>query len=284
MLRLALIILIGFMGFSCKKSANRTDSEADAVVRFQNKTLFVDDLPADLFLKHQLSDSGVVIKNYAQDWLKKHILLEKAEENITNRSAIDNLVEEYRKSLIIYEYQKAYLDERLDTNVSNKDIEVYYQKYTENFKLRTPIVRLRFIKFDKESPLNDNVKKWFLSDVSNDKIKLIDFCNKYAVNSFFDNNVWLRLSDLFKEIPFNEAAERQIIDERGFVEIKDDSFIYWLYIVASRDKADNSPLEFEKDKIRTILLNKRKLKLLNAMEDALYNAANDNKNITWYLE
>lgn len=260
------------------------DSEAIAIVRFQDKTLFVDDLPADIFVKHQFSDSAAVIKNYAQDWLKKHILLEKAEENISNRSSIDNLVEEYRKSLIIYEYQKAYLNERLDTVVSNNDIEVYYQRYIENFKLRTPIVRLRFIKFDKESLVNDDVKKWFLSEVSNDKIKLIDFCNKYALNSFFDDNVWLRLSDLFKEIPFNEVAERQIINEKGFLEIKDDSFVYWLYVVASRDKNDNSPLEFEKDKIRTILLNKRKLKLLNAMEEALYNAANDNKNITWYLE
>jgi hypothetical protein len=49
-------------------------------------------------------------------------------------------------------------------------------------------------------------------------------------------------------------------------------------------KEDLSPLEFEVENIKNIIINKRKIELINKMENQVYQKARDGEDIEWYKE
>jgi hypothetical protein len=62
-----------------------------------------------------------------------------------------------------------------------------------------------------------------------------------------------------------------------FLEFDDKDYHYLVTISGFMVKDSNAPLSFEKDNIRNIILNKRKIKLVEQMQlDALNDATNDN--------
>ena len=51
---------------------------------------------------------------------------------------------------------------------------------------------------------------------------------------------------------------------------EDNQFLHYIYIKDYKIKGSISPLAFEKEKIRNVLLNKNKIKYLKQLEDELY--------------
>ena len=58
--------------------------------------------------------------------------------------------------------------------------------------------------------------------------------------------------------------------------------MYLVYIKDYKLKETISPLELERDKIKNIILNKRKIKLLSAIRDGLLEEGKDKNNVQYY--
>jgi len=67
-----------------------------------------------------------------------------------------------------------------------------------------------------------------------------------------------------------------------FIEFKNAPFVYFIYIKDYKVAEEISPLEFEREKIKRIILNKRKLLLIENMESALFERAFQQKNFEIY--
>ena len=79
--------------------------------------------------------------------------------------------------------------------------------------------------------------------------------------------------DLIKEIPIRTYDKEQFLKNNRFVEVEDSTYYYFVNIKGFKIKDSLSPLVFEHDNIINIILNKRKLKLIEEMEKSAYDEA-----------
>src|SRR5262249_29841562 len=147
-------------------------------------------------------DSIMKVNAFIEQWLRQQVLLYKAEQILDEeKKDVERQLEEYRKSLLIFNYEREYVNTHLDTLVSEKEIKEFYDSHQDDFILKSNIVKVNYLILDKKSPRLEKVKTWIRSDVEREKKQLHDYAFQYAVNSFFDDEAWLPFDDLLKRIP-----------------------------------------------------------------------------------
>ena len=86
------------------------------------------------------------------------------------------------------------------------------------------------------------------------------------------------MNDLLKEIPIQAYNKELFLQNNRYVEVSDSVSSYFINIKGFKIRNSISPLSFEKENIKNIILNKRKLQLISKMKQDVYNdAVNNNK-------
>jgi hypothetical protein len=117
-----------------------------------------------------------------------------------------------------------------------------------------------------------------------DREQLAGYCHQFAENFYLDDNSWLLFDDLLKEIPIQTYNKELFLQNNRFVEVVDSLHNYFLNIKGFKIRNSLSPLSFEKENIKNIILNKRKLELIMKMKQDVYNDALNNKKIEIYIK
>lgn len=235
-------------------------------------------IPADA----SKADSTKIADSYIDNWIRQQVVLHKAEANMQGDSLLNHIekqLEDYRNSLIRFAYEKELVSQKLDTVVSEQEIAKYYDTNKDNFELKDNIIKVIYLKVNKKSPKINKVREWYKSDREQDRKLLEEYCHQFAENFFLDDNTWLLFDDLIKEIPIRTYDKEQFLKNNRFVEIEDSNYYYLVNIKGFKIKDSLSPLVFEHDNIINIILNKRKLKLIEDMEKSAYEDAMKHKDV-----
>lgn len=236
-------------------------------------------VPADIKGK----DSAELMKRFIEKWVQDELVLQYAQRNLTTEQLdIEKEVEEYRKNLIIYKYQAELIKQKLDTVVTGEEIEKYYNTHSASFVLKDNIVNVNYVKLDKKTPGADKVRKWYTSSNPKDIENLRSFCIQFAENYFLDDNTWLLFDDILKEVPIEDYNQELFLKSSKNIEVADSLNIYFLRVKNYKIKNTPSPLAFEKENIRNIIINKRKLRLIDQMKKDVFNNAKDDKSFEIY--
>lgn len=228
-------------------------------------------------------DSARRAESYINSWVREMLLLSKAESNLpANDPEMEQKLRAYKNSLIIYEYETELVHQKLDTVVTDAEIEAYYNEHASDFQLRDNIVKVVYVKVDNKAPNLAKLKGWVKSDKPTDREELDKYCRQYATNYYLDDASWLLLDDLLKEVPIQSYNWELFLQTNRFVEVSDSTHTYYLSFKGYMTRNSQSPLSFEKENIRSIILNKRKLELIDRMHDDLYNEAVENDRIKIY--
>ena len=274
-------VLLLLIIFSCKHS-NTTSTEIPLAKAF-NDYFYPSDIKGMLSTSFSAADSERVVKHFIDEWIKNKVLAHKAELNLSDEEKdVQKKLDEYRNSLLIYKYQLKLVAERIDTTISEAQLRDYYEKNKNNFELKKNLVQLTFVKIDQSSVMLSQIKNLFHSSHLADKEKLSSLCSKHANNFFLDDEVWLDFNEILKELPIKNYDQEQFLRNNKFLEINEGNYIYLINIKAYRIKNSLSLMEFERDNIKSILLNERKLKLLKEMEINVLKEAELNKEIERY--
>ena len=266
LLIVSLLILI--FASSCKLFRKNGDKK-NAVARVYDMYLFPEDLAGIVPTGSSRQDSLSITKNFIDNWIKQKVVLHKAEENLDNeKKDVEKQLTEYRNSLITYAYEKALIEQKLDTLISQQEIEDFYSNNQSNFELKDNIIRVIYLKLNRKSPKIEKAKQWFNSDNKKDRELLTEYCHQYALNYFLDDSIWLLFDDLLKEIPIKTYDKEQFLQNNRNIEIEDSLNVYLVNIKGFKVKNSVSPLSFEENNIRTMIINQRKLKLVEEMEVA----------------
>lgn len=279
-----IIPLISFLVFSCKTDkAADTNTDKKAIARVFEKNLYAEDVKEILPKNTSPKDSAIFVEGFIQQWITNELLLHQAESNLPDdEKNIQKEIDEYRKNLLVYRYETELVHQKLDTAVTMQEIESYYNAHTQNFMLKENIVKVCYVKLNKKTPNADKVKKWYLSKEVKDQDNLKKYCIQYADNFFLDDNTWLLLDDVMKEIPLRDYNPELLLKTTRQIELSDSTFNYYLNIKDFKIKNNPSPLSFEKENIRQIILNKRKLSLIEQMKQSVYSQAKENNNFEIY--
>lgn len=222
-------------------------------------------------------DSVNIIRDYINQWARKQVILHKALNNDFSNpeenAELERQVQDYKNTLIVYRYKKHLVDQRLDTVVSYQEVEDYYNKHQKEFTLKDDIVQVTFAKFYKNSKNIKLVRKLFQDYKPVDIARIHSIVKEKAVNYFIDDDTWILYSDLVKEVPLETYNKSLFFKNNKYIELEDSLFTYMLRINNYRIEDNVSPFSFEYDNIRSLIINIRKLKLIDRMEDDVFKEA-----------
>jgi hypothetical protein len=279
-----MMTLVSFFMASCTEQNNAEVTDKGKIIAtVYTHNLYESDLTVAVPPGLTPEDSVRRAENFINSWVREMLLLTKAESNLPpNDAEMEKKLRDYKNSLIIYAYETELVHQKLDTVVTDAEIEQYYNEHPNDFQLRDNIVKVVYVKVDKKAPNLPKLKTWVQSDKPQDREELDKYCRQYASNYYLDDNSWLLFDDLLKEVPIQTYNRELFLQNNRFVEVSDSTSIYFLNIKGFMTRNSQSPLSFEKENIRSIILNKRKLELIDKMHDDLYNEAVENNSIKIY--
>ncbi len=268
--------------YSCKTESDK-DQNLVAIAKANNEYLYMDDIKDIVPQGTATKDSAELIKKYIDNWIHESLVIQKAESNLSEEQKnVEKQLKDYRNSLITYAYEKELVKQKLDTTITDSEIEVYYNNNQSDFELKDNIIKVIYVKVDKKAPGIDKLKKWYKSDNLKDREQLSSYCHQFAANFYLDDSSWLLFDDLLKEIPIQTYNKELFLQNNRFVEVSDNLNNYYVNIKGFKIRNSLSPLTFEKENIKNIILNKRKLELITKMKEDVYNDAINNKKIEIY--
>lgn len=266
-----LAIIMSVAGCGGNKNAARRITIATA----GSTVLYLDQVPKMFPPGTSAEDSIALIQNYINKWAKKELMLEKAEENLSPelKEEIDRQLEETRSNLVIYQYQRQMMLQRMDTAVSDSELVSYYTMNQKSFLLSTNIVKALFIKFPVETPNPDRIRRLARSNAQTDLQQLETICYQFA-DKFDDfKEEWVPLDRIFVEVPQEINNEESFLKRTTFFESTDSTYIYLLTIRDYRLRATTAPFEYVKNDIKRIIWNNRRIEFIQALENDIYNDA-----------
>ncbi len=260
------MILLLFTG--CKESKK---TEKQSVAEVGDKKLYLTEINEVIPAGLEKEDSTVMAEDYIRKWVKKELLIQKAEENLSaEQKNVNKELEEYRNSLITYKYKNELMKQRMDTTVTDLQIENYYTEHTENFNLSRNIVKAIYVKIPKEYATPDLLKKMCANTSDEGLAELREYCLQYAkgFDIFIDN--WVDFEMVLKNIPKEIDDPEQFLKQNKSIELEDSNYYYLVSIQDYKLKNELAPMEFMKDNIKNLILNRRKIDFLKQVEDNVY--------------
>ena len=280
---LAAAVLLG----SCDLIKRKQDQEATArkaVARVNNIYLYLDELEGIVDGVVTREDSVSRISAYVNSWIRKQLLIQEARRNIRiNEAEVERKVLEYRYSLIAFEYQNFYISKNLRDSVTEEEINAYYKEHKDNFILKKNIVRASFIKVPKGTPRTARIKAMLQSAKPKDRDDLKSYCLSFSSAYHLADSSWVEFDKLVVGSPLAEIPNKiQFLRAIPYYETSDDDFLYFLKIDDYKISDSESPVEFVRNDIKNIILNKRKVELSRKLEDEVYEQAQRNKTFEIY--
>ena len=125
-----------------------TSSNQDRLIaRAENHYLYLSDLERNLKSFSSVEDSLIKANNFINNWAREKLLFEKSLINLPQKKISDltNLVDSYKNNLFINAYREFVLKSTMESFDTKSTINSFYEAYKQNFLLKEPIFRFRYI-------------------------------------------------------------------------------------------------------------------------------------------
>ncbi|MCF8368796.1 MAG: hypothetical protein K9G76_07110 [Bacteroidales bacterium] len=266
---------------ACLNGGNK--GSENVLARVHNKYLYESELKDVVPAGTSLKDSISIVKNFVNNWVSENLYLDKAEKNLLDEDKkFDKQLADYRNSLIIYKYESKLISQNLDTAVTDAEIEKHYNENVANFLLKSNIVKAYYARFERTEPRLNTIRRFFNSSRPEERDSLEAYVEKYANLYFLDDEKWILFDDVLRYVPINTYNSDAWLQNNRRIELTVDPYVYFVHISDFMIKDGVSPLSFEKENIRQIILNKRKLKIINDMREEVFQTALENNDFETY--
>lgn len=253
---------------------NKSSNSNKILAKVANKQLKYNDLIGFVPSGTSKNDSALMMQRYIESWVRKQLLLEKANKEVKiDEAEIERKLQDYKYDLIVYQYEKNYIQKNLDTIIKPEEIQKYYQENTVNFELKQNIIKGIWVKTIKENTEKEQLKA-LLSEQKLDLEKIA----KASSESQILNEKWIDFDTFVKNTPFQSIVNKtNFIQNNRLATATEGEYTYYLLISDFKITNQPSPLEFVKNRIISMIINQRKAQLLKNLEKNTYEQAKKNK-------
>lgn len=279
-MRITGLLLFSFL-FCVSCTDKRDHGGQTPLVEVDGSFLYKEDLQSVLPADLSTDDSILFTEHYIRSWAEEALLYKKAESNIPDNKEIDRLVENYRKALIMHTYQQELISQKLSNEIPEQELNDYYQKNKELFKLERPLIKGLFIKVPLTSPQLSSVRKWYKTETQEavERLEKYSFQNAVKYEYFYDK--WVSVPDVLDLIPLKTADPESYVDKNRHIELKDTAFYYFLNVADYRSVGEEEPYELALPKVKEMLINTKQVDFMKQVKNDLYQRAVDRKKIIY---
>lgn len=221
----------------------------------------------------QESDSVRFFNDYIERWAAEHLFYSKATENVVPTDGIEDMVENYRKGLILSLYQDRLVNQQLVPDISQTDIQEFYYANEEMFELEEPVFKGLLLKVSDKSPNINKLRSWCIRKSSED----FELIEKYSIaNSAFYNNFqeeWRTMEDAANLLPITGFQLNERLKRRETIEFRHEGYTYFVSADTILQNGDMKPLEMVSAEITDLLINSRKAEFIKEKKRSMYDEA-----------
>lgn len=285
-----ILLLLTFFLISCdlitiKDGKNdEQGTRQKPIARVKDIYLYPTDLQGAISENLSPEDSINRAKQLINNWIRKQLVIAEANSRLNlDEAELERRLLDYRYALMIHKFEEQYVKSELNKEVSPEEINTYYNENIDNFRLNQNILRGIFVQLPKGAPKINDFKNLINSRDPKKQEDLISYCHRYATKAHLSDLTWVHFEQIIVNTPFQDIENKQDFLQRNkFVEREDSENMYFLKILEYRIINQISPVEFVWEEIEKIILNKRKVKLVNELENEIYERAKRNSDFTIY--
>lgn len=274
-MRLPIKILLFPLALALLLAACHDPDDDKVVAKVYGHKLYRSDLEG--LMSHGMSqaDSVAIVQNYINQWVDEMVLVSKAEKNI--KEDFSQQLQHYRNSLLVYAYEQQIVEQMIDTVVSADEIREYYQEHKQDFVLRSPIVKSLYVKMNP-----DDVQFWRMAtlleqyEISEaDYLEIQRIISRSVIEYSYDNESWIPLTQLRSKISDNIFSDPNYLRRVRFSLLRDSSGVSMVHFFDVKLANETSPMEVEYKNIKSVIINLRKVALINKMRQDLRRKAEE---------
>ena len=283
-----LLGLLALSGLSCKMVDQISDTasellEGDLVARVGNHRLHRKELESYIPAGVSPEDSAALAASYINAWAQNLLLLDMAEEQLSDEEKdVSQELEQYRRTLLKYRYEQLYINQRLDTLVTDGEMERFYKDHPDKFKLDRPVAKARYMVIPADSRNLKTLRKKISSEDDSEVLEADSIAFTAAIKYVDSSDTWMDVLTIAQDLGTDYRTLMGSV-KNAFAEVKDDSgnlkIAYFVELVPAGSPA---PLEFCQDRVRDIILSNRKHELETRLEQDLLKDAFRNRKFVIY--
>ena len=282
-LRSITILMIVLPAISSCKAITSFFTGDEIVAVAGSEKLYRSDLERVLPKGIPAEDSTRLAMQYIATWASDIVYVSIAEEQLSkSEKDVTKELEDYRKSLLKYRYEQLYVNERLDTAVTDSQVQDYYDAHQDKFILQRPVVKARFLAIFSDSPAKEQIRRRMSSDDVNVLVEADSLAFSAAHRYVGWNDEWIDVAALAKEfgMDYTEVLAKRKGD---WVEVEgEDGLSRIAYISDMVKDGELAPVEYAAQSIRDMIISTRKQRLIMTLEQDLLKDARDNGKFVIY--
>ncbi|MBE6232596.1 MAG: hypothetical protein E7117_09605 [Bacteroidales bacterium] len=252
--------------------------EDEAVAQVGSRKLYRSEIDKVVPKGMSPQDSALLAGQYIMAWASDQVFLDIAQEQLSkSEKDVSKELEEYRRSLLKYRYEQLYVNERLDTTVSEESVRQYYADHPDKFVLARPVLKARYLKIASDSPVLSQIRKRMASSDAKILYEADSLAYSSALKYTTWDERWIDVIVLAREFHMDHASLLKGMDRNGWIETKDTlGHTNLAYVSEIAQAGTPTPLEYCGASIRDMIISTRKQALINSLERDLLDDARDN--------
>ena len=260
------------------ESEDDTSQNKEVLAQVDEKKLYTETLAEMDISADSKEDSMRFVEIYVTRWIRDELLIQEAKEKMEDNPRIKELVEEYRNSLLLHEYEEQLIKERLDSSVSKEEMRSLYEEKKESYILNQNIYKAKWI-FTNSSNINiDSVRVIWNRDDSTKNEALTTLSELYAKSFNLNRDLWWTKEELSNILQISDEEWDQIKEEETLLFERAEGKVI-LRVLKEKEKGAYAPLTYVDDNIRRFILHQRKEQILKDIRNDLYRSAVENNKI-----
>tara|TARA_B100001027_G_scaffold75681_1_gene51642 strand:- start:3278 stop:4117 length:840 start_codon:yes stop_codon:yes gene_type:complete len=250
---------------SCSNLNNNYSN--NIVARVGENFLYKNDLPDYI----SEDDSIIKVLNYIESWAKEKVLYDLSIINLSQskKGEIDELVDNYKVDLYINSYKDLIVNSRIDSLVTEEQVESFYSTNLNNFRLNENLIKYRYIKVPDDN-VNINRIRRYIFRISQQDRYFLDSLNFQFAELNLNDTTWFTERDVISSIDFiNQNNKSQYLITKRLFSVEELNFTNFFIVEDILKSGNIPPMSYLYDRIKSTIINQRKIDLLKSLNNEI---------------
>lgn len=241
------------------------------VAEYKGKTLTNEEVQRQT-IGMSTEDSARVAEQYIYQWAINLLEYDVAKDKLNKD--IERMVEDYRRSLYIHEYEQYLIAQRMSKEVEDTIIKEFYDLHSHHFVLREAIVKGVLLVVPNGAPNMDLLRKNIQHPEEEENIEWIEkFAYQYAAGYELFLDDWKTVSQIILRMPFEKDDLNKQLKATRQIELQDSINTYLLQVTDLYQANQPMPIEYARPEIEKIMLAQRQVNFIQQERIGLYEKA-----------
>ncbi len=265
--KIQIILLLFAMFFSIGCNKIKSYRLGDAIARVGENALYADEVTQATLDANTAEDSLRLAQAYIENWATNLVLYDKAKSDSKNSAQIEALVEQYRRSLYINEWEQTVIEEDMNKHITQEEVQAYYDNHTVDFILGEPLLKGILLIVPTDAPDRKKLPQWLKNPTYENLEKIEKYAYQFASAYNLSLEQWISWHSLTSYIP---TLDKKQLQTNHVIEKTDSINAYYFFISDLLKEKDVMPLSFATPYIESAILQKRKQIYLEGRKKQLF--------------